>query len=305
MIDVRDVRRRFRNARGVGPVDLRIESGERVVLMGPNGAGKTTLLRLLATVDRASQGEILWDGNASRTAARRFVGVAPDRAVEESALTGRQATHFWCSQWVGGQRAASLVEEALEIFGLLGVADEPVATYSFGMSRRLALTQALAHQPRLALLDEPTAGLDPEGVRALHDFIVTRARNGWVTVVASNDCGFAGAACDRVVFLHEGHVVRDASPATLLGELAPVRRAELKVFGDPDLAALAAIPGVGGVERHNGSISIELLTDTALGSVVAVADAPGGRMRALTLHTPDLSDCFRSLTGHELIELPR
>ncbi len=82
-VEARGVERRYRGGRGVGPVDLRVESGEVVVLMGPNGAGKTTLLRLLATLGAPRRGEVRWFGGASAASARRGVGLSPDTAQEE------------------------------------------------------------------------------------------------------------------------------------------------------------------------------------------------------------------------------
>ncbi|TMD91476.1 MAG: ATP-binding cassette domain-containing protein [Chloroflexi bacterium] len=105
------VERRFRGGRGVGPVSLRVETGESLALMGHNGAGKTTLLRMLATADRPLRGELRWNGDRSPGAARRSLGLALDRVDEEPSLTGRQAAHFWCRRWVGDRaRARALVD---------------------------------------------------------------------------------------------------------------------------------------------------------------------------------------------------
>src|SRR6185437_6409825 len=99
----------------------------------------------------------------------------------------------------------------------------------FGMRRRLALAQALAHQPRLALLDEPTAGLDAEGLEALRAELVRRSEHGDATLVASNDCTFVAAACDRVVFLDHGCLLADATPEQLLATVGDARRVELDI----------------------------------------------------------------------------
>ena len=299
-IEAHAVERRYRNGRGVGPVSLRISAGEAVGFMGPNGAGKTTLLRLLATADAPGGGRVTWDECASVRAARRDIGFAADVAVEEGALTARQATHFWCSQWAPGQEVARLVSAALESVELLDVADEPVAAFSFGMRRRLAIAQALAHRPRIALLDEPTAGLDPDGVHALRRLVAARSADGFITVVASNDCAFVASACSRVVFLDGGRVVRDAHPAELLAEVGGARRARLEVSETFDHAALTRLSGVGTVTRDNGTVEVELLHDGALAAVVAAADDGNGRLRGLRLHRPDLSDSFRLLTGRAL-----
>jgi ABC-2 type transport system ATP-binding protein len=302
-IEALGVERRYRGGRGVGPVDLRLHAGEVLVLMGPNGAGKTTLLRLLATIDAPRRGTLRWDGgDAAR--ARRSLGLALDSAVEEATLSGLQATHFWCRQWVrDGTRARELCEAALRRFGLWEVRDEPVGAYSYGMRRRLALAQALAHEPHLALLDEPTAGLDPAGVEALAVELRRRSTAGWATLVASNDPAFTAAVAHRVAFLSGGALLRCADPAELLAAVTAARVAELGAApATPlDLDALGRVGGVERVEaRAGGGAVVRFHDPAALPAIVAAADQPGGRLRQVRLHEPDLRDAFRELTGEDL-----
>ncbi len=302
MLEASRVEHRFRNGRGVGPVDLRLMAGERTALMGANGAGKTTLLRILATVTRPRRGEVEWCGTTIPRAARRLIGFAGDAAPDDPGLTGRQSTYFWCRQWASGPAVHDAVANTLQQLGLAHVADEPIAGYSFGMRRRLALAQALAHEPRVALLDEPTAGLDAEGLEALHAELVTRAHRGDATLVASNDCTFVASSCGRVIFLNDGQVVADAAPAALLASLGDARRVEMTIAEDTHALAgdLQAIAGVANVAISAGLVTLDLEEDSALGAVVRVVDAWPGGLRALRIQRPDLSDVFRHLTGADL-----
>ena len=323
-VEARGVVRRYRGGRGVGPVDLRAGAGEVLVLMGPNGAGKTTLLRLLATVDRPQAGAVLWHGAADVAAARRSLGLSLDSTVEEPTLSGLQSAHFWCRQWIADSGVAlQLCKEALRRFGLWEVRDEPVGVYSFGMRRRLALVEALAHQPRLALLDEPTAGLDPAGVQALIGELRARALAGCATVVASNDPNFSAAVADRVAFLVRGELVRGGAPAELLAAVGAARVAELRFADDAapaggwrdapadldpggglavSLRALWQVPGVERVDAHPGGAVVRYRDPAALPRIVAAADRPAGRLRDLHVHEPDLGDAFRELTGERLAD---
>lgn len=303
-IEAVDVERRYRNGRGVGPITLCATRGERLALMGPNGAGKTTLLQVLATAARPRRGSVRWYGLAAPRRARRLIGVAPDTALEEGTLTARQSTYFWCRQWRPRAVARGLVDDVLKQFGLSAVADEPVASFSFGMRRRLALAQALVHIPRLALLDEPTAGLDPEGVSALSGAMRARAEHGQLTVVASNDCDFVAASCDRVLFLDAGMLVHDASPAALLARVGSSRVAELEVDGRCSIDLLRRVRGVGAVEVSGGVVRVELRDERALAGVVSAADGDGGGLLALRVHTPNLGDAFLGLTGRKLDASP-
>ncbi len=301
-IDVSGVEHRFRNGRGVGPVDLRISAGERTALMGANGAGKTTLLRILATATRPRHGTIRWRGSTVPRRARRWIGFAADAALDDPGLTGRQSTYFWCRHWTSAGHVAVLVDDALQRFGLARVADEPIAGYSFGMRRRLALAQALAHDPMIGLLDEPTAGLDAEGLETLQGELAYRARRGDATVIASNDCTFVATACDRVIFLDQGCVVADATPADLLASAGDARRLELDIAEEAEAQGLdlETIPGIANAVCAGGVVTLDLLDDSALAAVVRAVDAWPGGLRALRIHRPDLSDVFRQLTGAAL-----
>ena len=301
-VTVRGVERRYRNGRGLGPVDLDVRAGETLALLGRNGCGKTTLLRILGTVARPRCGTVSWFAGGA-AAARAHLGLALDGALEDGGLTGRQATHFWCAQWVRDRgEVAARTRATLARLGLAGAADDPVATYSFGMRRRLALAGALAHEPRLALLDEPTAGLDPEGCADLVAILAERAGRGLSSVVASNEPAFVEAAADRVAVLDEGRVVRVATPAELLGSLPPGRVAEVVLAGSVDAAALRGVPGVTSVTVDGQAAIVRFDRDDSIAALVAAADGPGGRLRELRLRRPGLGDCFRELTGRPLEE---
>ena len=300
VMEALDVERRFRNGRGVGPITVRVQSGERLALMGPNGAGKTTLLDVLATAARPRAGRVLWYGTSSPHRARRFIGTAPDVVTEDGALTARQSTYFWCRQWTPRETAPGLVDDALRQFGLAAVADDPVASFSFGMRRRLALAQALVHRPRLALLDEPTAGLDPEGVEALTRAMRNRAERGDATIVASNDCDFVAAACERVVFIDAGLLLADATPKALLATVGSTRVAELELTDQGRVDELRRIPGVAGVDASNGVVRVEMRDERALPAIVSAADGDRGGLTSLRLLVPDLADVFRTITGRPL-----
>jgi ABC-2 type transport system ATP-binding protein len=302
-VEACEVERRFPGGRGVGPVSLRVEAGESLALMGHNGAGKTTLLRMLASADRPRRGELRWHGERSPRAARRSLGLALDGVDEEPCLSGRQAAHFWCRRWVAdGETARRLVDAALRRFGLAEVADEPVGRYSFGMRRRLGLVEALAHEPALALLDEPTAGLDPEGAATLGDELRRRDAAGLTSVVASNDCAFVEAACGRVAFLAAGRLARCAAPRELMGDGDGTRVAELTLGRPADPGGFARLPGVCDAVAVEAGLRVRFRGEAALPAIVALADSQPGGLRTVRLRRADLGDCFAALTGRALEE---
>ena len=333
---VRGALRRYPGGRAVGPIDIDVRAGEVLALMGSNGAGKSTLLRLLATADRTDGGRVSWWGDPSPRRARRQMGYAADEPIEETTLSPRQATYFWCRQWVGdADLARRLTSETLASLGLGDRADEPVGTLSYGLRRRLALAQALAHRPALALFDEPSAGLDPDGAAVVTSALRARAAAGLTTVVASNDPEFVAAVADRVAMLHQGRCLRVAPLPELLAEVPRRRIVELRVGeaaqgrsgasttpatgssppgGAPDnpgpawsqkaltLAVterLASLSGVVLLSAADGLVVAELEEDAALAQLVAAADSVGSGVRSLEVRRPDLRECFHALVGRD------
>ena len=328
--------RRYPGGRSVGPIDIDVRAGEVLALMGSNGAGKSTLLRLLATADRTDGGRVSWWGDPSPRRARRQMGYAADEPVEETTLSPRQATYFWCRQWVRDpDLARRLTSETLASLGLGDRADEPVGTLSYGLRRRLALAQALAHQPALALFDEPSAGLDPDGVAVVTAALRARAAAGLTTVVASNDPEFVAGVADRVAMLHQGRCLRVATLPELLAEVPRRRIVELRVGeavpgrNGPHAAAgtgptmageaaddrgpgwaqrtltlavterLASLAGVVVLSAADGLVVAELEEEAALAPLVAAADSVGSGVRSLEVRRPDLRECFHALVGRE------
>jgi ABC-type multidrug transport system ATPase subunit len=236
------------------------------------------------------------------------MGYAADEPVEESTLSPRQSTYFWCRQWVADPGLARrLTAETLADLGLGDRADEPVGTLSYGLRRRLALAQALAHRPALALFDEPSAGLDPDGVAVVTAALRARAEAGQSSVVASNDPEFVAGLADRVAMLHQGRCLRVAPLQELLAEVPRRRIVELRVGEDGTQAALtvvvaervASLSGVRLVSAAEGLVIAELEEDAALSHLVAAADSIGSGVRSVEVRRPDLRECFHALVGRD------
>jgi ABC-type multidrug transport system ATPase subunit len=165
---------------------------------------------------------------------RRQIGIAGDEAIHQDALTGTENALFFARLGgLGGAVARSRVGALLSDFGLEQDADRPVAHYSLGMRRKLLLLEALVHDPRLVVLDEPTTGLDRQGRDALRRVVRERAGQGVAVVLASNDPREPARLCDRVVFLHKGRVVLTGKPDVLIESLGAADRMEIR---RPDLA---------------------------------------------------------------------
>ncbi|MBW1878394.1 MAG: ABC transporter ATP-binding protein [Deltaproteobacteria bacterium] len=209
MIEARGLSKRFGEVQAVDRLDLEVRPGEVVGLLGPNGAGKTTTLRMLATWMRPDAGVIRvanLDALEDPLGVRARIGYLPEGAPLYGDLTVRQhLVHVGRLRGLGGDPLRKALRQAGEQFELDEVAGRPVGLLSKGFRQRVGLAVALLHEPEVVLLDEPTAGLDPNQVAEIRTLI--RSLGATRTVVMSTHVlREAEAVCDRLVIVHHGKV---------------------------------------------------------------------------------------------------
>ena len=193
---------------GVQDVDLEVGEGEVIGLIGPNGGGKSTLLLLMAGLVEPERGSSTVDGTHATTLARSGagkVGLITARPGVYPLLTGWENLTFFGQLFgIGEAEVKKRVGDLLDELGVTAHLDRRVATYSSGMKQKLSFARALLMDPRVLLLDEPTANLDPTSAHAVHQQIRRRADRGLAVVLATHDLWSADHICDRVVMLNGG-----------------------------------------------------------------------------------------------------
>ncbi len=204
----------FHPTRGVvalKDLSLRIEPGEVYGLLGPNGSGKSTTLKIILGLVSPTRGRTEIFGRDSRLVeSREAVGFLPENPYFYKYLTGEETLRFFGR--LCGMTGAALkkrVNELLDLVGLNNARDRRLGTYSKGMLQRIGLAQALIHDPRLVVLDEPTAGVDPAGSREIRDLIMDLKRRGITVLLSSHLLAQAQEICDRIGILADGVLVRE------------------------------------------------------------------------------------------------
>ncbi|HET9985483.1 MAG TPA: ABC transporter ATP-binding protein [Longimicrobiales bacterium] len=290
--------RRRRAPPALAGVELHCAAGEILALLGPNGAGKSTLLQILGARLAPDSGSLRLFGAPPSASPRllRRIGFAGDVAVHLDALSGRQNALFFAgAAGLDRAAAAAAVDRLFERFDLERAADRPVASYSFGMRRKLLLVGALVHEPALLLLDEPTMGLDPTAREELRTLLRERAREGAAIALSTHDVADAARTADRVCLLHRGAVALDGSPDALLRHLRGV------TYVDVLTAAPSPVPELTGVEilaAEPGRIRLRTSGGSAiLPELCATLVAAGAEIRAIHLREADLGDVFAAATG--------
>jgi ABC-2 type transport system ATP-binding protein len=245
VIEARQLTKRFGGRAAVDGVSLHVARGEVVGFLGPNGAGKTTTLRCLAGVFPPTAGQALLGGHDvvhEPLAARRLCGYAPERAALWPDMTVAGACDLLARLRDAPRGAAA---RAVARTGLAGVAGQRIGTLSRGFRQRVGLAAALAGDPPALLLDEPTAGLDPEQSADMRRLVRTLG-DAHAVLVSSHALAEIETLADRVVVLHHGRVLADEPPARLAARLRPVSRIDVEAVAPAEAltALLGAVPGV-------------------------------------------------------------
>jgi ABC-type multidrug transport system ATPase subunit len=300
LLQASELSRLYRGGKGVRDVSLRLEAGEVVGLMGPNGSGKTTLLRVLATASRPTAGRISWFGNANPRdpSVRRRLGVVLDQAAHFDQMTGYQNAWFFARQFgLTRELAASRLEELFRWAGIWEARDQLVREYSLGMRRRLNLVEALVHRPQILLLDEPTLALDYRAELDLIERLQLLTLTGTAIVLATNDVHLAERLCDRMLFLHQGRVIREGRVPDLMAELAGSKEVQLQLSSPVSLEKLRGLVAVQAANVEGDTVHIVLARGANPAEVLAVLNGTADLVSTMRVRRPNLGDLFLKLTG--------
>lgn len=286
------VGRRFGEIEAVRELDLDVPPGSVAVLLGPNGAGKTTTVRLATGALQADSGVIKvlqMDPRLDGEEIRRACGVVPPKAAFYDRLSGQENLEFAADLWELGSSAP--IHEAAERFGISHALSQEVGGYSTGMRTRLALARAILHDPTVLLLDEPTAGLDPESARAVLDLIRELAGQGRTIVMCTHLLHEAEGIADQVVLMNEGHAWVAGHPDQLAKQYWRDTRVHLDA---EDRTMLAGLPALEGVESasFNGHVTIELDDLNRLPDIVQSLVEQGARLTRVEPVQPTLEQLY-------------
>jgi ABC-type multidrug transport system ATPase subunit len=216
MIRTEGLTKRFGHVHAVQDVDLEVDEGEIYGFLGPNGSGKTTTVRMLLGLALATSGSIEVMGRAMPRHSREVlpeVGSLVEGPAAYPGLSGRANLALFDAMASGGSRStrSRRMEQALEEVGLAGIDRRPVRTYSLGMRQRLGLASALIRRPRLLVLDEPTNGLDPQGIHEIRELLLRLNGEGTTIFLSSHLLAEVEHLCDRVGVLDRGRMVLQES----------------------------------------------------------------------------------------------
>jgi len=299
VLSVRGLKKRIGGKDIIHGLSFDVYGGEVFGFLGPNGSGKTTTIRMLVDLIRPTEGTVRFDGKDIRREhdeALSKVGCIVENPEMYPYMTGWENLEHFAAMLPDVDEAR--IREVAALVGLTPRIHDKVKTYSLGMRQRLGIAQALLGRPKLLILDEPTNGLDPQGIKELRAFIRSLAEQGVSVFVSSHLLSEIQLMCDRVGILSKGRLLAVDRVDKLLA-----RSTETVVWtATPTEAAFALLSGAGEARRtDDGAVTVRMERDAIAGWNRKLLDA-GVDVHGIEIRQPALEDLFLELTEGDAID---
>jgi ABC-2 type transport system ATP-binding protein len=309
-IEIRGLKRYFGKLKAVDGISFSFQSGDVFGFIGPNGAGKTTTLRILATLDDATEGDVLVNGVSARNypdRLRRLVGFVPDSLPTHGDITVHEYIDFFARAYsVPGSQRNSVVESVEEFTKVTGFRDRLLKALSKGMKQRVSLARALVHDPAVLIMDEPAEGLDPRARVEFRELVSALAGMGKAILISSHILTELTEVCTGAVIIERGRLVTSGTLAEI--SLSSGREQERRAFlmrsmDDPEILrkALLQMPLMEQVRVVGRDVHIEIKggEDTA-SDLLAELIRNKHRIVEFRRVEDDLEDIFMRVTKGDL-----
>lgn len=303
VVSLRNVSKRIGGKTIIDKLTFDVPQGEIFGFLGPNGAGKTTTIRMMVGLMSISEGDIIIKGNHVKTQfeqAIHHVGAIVENPEMYKYMSGYHNLVHYARMVPGVTRKR--IDEVVKLVKLENRINDKVKKYSLGMRQRLGVAQALLHKPSLLILDEPTNGLDPAGIRELRDYLRLLTREEGITVIVSSHLlSEMQLMCDRVAIIQQGKLIDVKAIGELIGnqdgqhpyvlEVAPV---------DHALSVLQAMPDIGEVSAVDGHLAVTVARN-AIPHIAARLVEANIQIYGIRIQQRSLEDRFLEMTGSEQI----
>ncbi len=308
IVRIENVTKKYGNIVAVNDLSLSIEEGEIFGLLGPNGAGKSTLINMITSLITIDEGNIyIKDANTKSNAnlTKSFTGIVPqDIAIYED-LTCLENVKFFAGLYgLRGKELKSKAMEALEFTGLADKAKDFPKGFSGGMKRRLNIACAIAHNPEIIIMDEPTVGIDPQSRNHILQSVKELNRRGCTIIYTSHYMEEVEELCSRIAIIDYGKVIALGTKQELKSIVKHKNEVWVTVKNNIDKIVqeeLKEIPGVTDVEIYENTVMVYSMHESEnLESIIAYFTSKGLGILQIESKVPDLETVFLTLTGRKL-----
>ncbi|HOJ11041.1 MAG TPA: ABC transporter ATP-binding protein [Clostridiales bacterium] len=308
IVKIRELTKRYNGTVAVDNISLNINEGEIYGLLGPNGAGKSTTINMilgLISMDKGSITIIGKDIKKNSYETRGNIGIVPqDIAIYED-LTAIENVMFFASLYgLKGNILRGKAEEALEFTGLTDKAKAFPKEFSGGMKRRLNIACAIAHNPKLIIMDEPTVGIDPQSRNHILQSVKTLNSRGCTIIYTSHYMEEVEEICSRVAIMDHGKIIAEGTKEELISIITDKNTVTITVAVQAeniDIGTIKDIYGVSDAEIHGNTVIVSSESDiNNLDKVIMYFTSNGISIKNVETKIPDLETVFLTLTGRKL-----
>jgi ABC-2 type transport system ATP-binding protein len=307
MIEIKNLTKCFAQHTAVDDLSFSVQPGEVLGFLGPNGAGKSTTMKMLTGFLAPTSGSasiLGFDIQNDTLKAQQQIGYLPEGAPCYGDMTVRSFLEFIAEvRGFKGVEKRERVAKAVAQVELEAVLEQSIETLSKGFKRRVGLAQAILHDPKVLILDEPTDGLDPNQKHQVRKLIQSLAHDK-IVIISTHILEEVSAVCTRAVVIAHGKLLADGTPLELESRSRYHQAVTLVAEEALDKAALAALPGVAGVEENALEHSLSILAkpgEVIFAQVNALIAERGWKVRELNVERGRLDEVFRSLTRGESV----
>lgn len=305
MIEIKKISKEYGDMIAVNDIDLEINKGEIFGVLGPNGAGKSTLIGMICGLIKRTSGEIIYEEKETKT--RRFkenIGIVPQDFALYWDLTAEENIEFFCSLYgFKGKDLKRRVNKVLEFVGLTDVRKKRASEFSGGMKRRLNIACAIAHSPKLIIMDEPTVGIDPQSRNHILKSVLKLRDEGATVIYTSHYMQEVDDICDRIAIIDKGNVIAEGTSEELKNLIGDKRIFNITVKEKIDNfeEKLLEITGIEKVVFSENEYKISTIKNSnLLTKIIETALSLGGEIINIENSEPTLENVFLALTGKKL-----
>lgn len=307
MIEIKKLYKDYGNQIAVDGIDLKIEKGQIYGLLGPNGAGKSTVIGMICGLIKKTSGEVIYEEETNKIRKwKENIGIVPQDFALYWDLTAEENISFFCSIYgFKGQDLKDRTAKTLEFVGLTDVKNKLASEFSGGMKRRLNIGCAIAHSPKLIIMDEPTVGIDPQSRNHIIESVLRLRDEGATIIYTSHYMQEVDDICDRIAIIDKGHIIAEGTSEELKNLVEDKNTLNLTVTKKIDglEAKLTEITGVQKVTFLEDEYKIlTLRSSNLISNLVTVVSENGGDIKNIVNEEPSLETVFLALTGKKLRE---
>ena len=305
ILEIKKISKEYGDMIAVNDIDLEVNKGEIFGILGPNGAGKSTLIGMICGLIKRTSGEIIYEEKETKT--RKFkenIGIVPQDFALYWDLTAEENIEFFCSLYgFRGKDLKTRVNNVLDFVGLTDVRNKKASEFSGGMKRRLNIGCAIAHSPKLIIMDEPTVGIDPQSRNHILKSVLKLRDEGATVIYTSHYMQEVDDICDRIAIVDKGNVIAEGTSEELKNLIGDKRVFNITVKEKIDdfEDRLLEITGIEKVAYSENQYKISTIKNAnLLTKIMETTLSLGGEIINVENSEPTLENVFLALTGKKL-----